>query len=194
MLDDAGCGCEESVMAGLRLGLIAGAALLVLAAPASADVMLSAGTDPGFYAVTQLFPATGSPKFTPMPVDIGFALSGVEEVVSNFTLSGNKPLAGSVAIFAGTSPVGTPVAPAVSLTHFGQTAYFDLLLGAGNYVLSFQPSTAAPVKGDSFSEVLQVSAIPEPATWAMMLFGFLGLGFLAYRRDRRVLGWNFRLS
>src|SRR5262249_22357776 len=25
-------------------------------------------------------------------------------------------------------------------------------------------------------------AVPEPATWAMMLLGFLGLGFLAYRR------------
>jgi len=181
-------------MAGLRLGLIAGAAMLSLSNPASADVLLSAGTDPGFYAVTQLFPASGNPQFTPTPVDIGFTLSGSEEVVSNFTLSGNRPLTGSVAIFAGTTPVGAPVAPAVSLTHFGQTGYFDLLLGAGNYVLSFQPSTTAPVKGDSFSEVLQVSAIPEPATWAMMLFGFFGLGLLAYRRDRRVRGWNFRLS
>jgi hypothetical protein len=27
-----------------------------------------------------------------------------------------------------------------------------------------------------------VSAVPEPSTWAMMLLGFCGLGFLAYRR------------
>jgi PEP-CTERM motif len=27
-----------------------------------------------------------------------------------------------------------------------------------------------------------VSAIPEPSTWAMMLLGFAGLGFMAYRR------------
>jgi hypothetical protein len=26
------------------------------------------------------------------------------------------------------------------------------------------------------------SAVPEPATWAMMLLGFLGVGFLAYRK------------
>jgi len=181
-------------MARVWSGLIGGAMLLALAAPASADVLLSAGTDPGFYAVTQLFPAAGNPQYTPTPVDVGFTLSGIEEVVSNFTLSGNRPLAGSVAIFAGTTPAGAPLVPAVSLTHFGQTAYFDILLGAGNYVLSFQPSTTTPVKGDSFSEVLQVSAIPEPATWAMILFGFLGLGLLAYRRDRRVRGWNFRLS
>ncbi len=181
-------------MANVRLGLIVGAAMLGLAAPASADVALSAGTDPSFFTATQLFPATGSPQFTPAPVDISFTLSGVEEVVSNFTLSGNKALAGSVAIFAGTTPIGSPIAPAITLTHFGEAAYFDLLLGPGSYVVSFAPSTSAPVKGDSFSEILQVSAIPEPTTWAMMLFGFLGLGLLAYRRDRRSRGWNFRLS
>jgi hypothetical protein len=27
-----------------------------------------------------------------------------------------------------------------------------------------------------------VSAVPEPATWAMMILGFLGIGFVAYRR------------
>jgi hypothetical protein len=30
-----------------------------------------------------------------------------------------------------------------------------------------------------------VSAVPEPSTWAMMLIGFAGLGFMAYRRGRR---------
>jgi hypothetical protein len=26
------------------------------------------------------------------------------------------------------------------------------------------------------------SAVPEPATWSMMILGFFGVGFLAYRR------------
>jgi hypothetical protein len=30
-----------------------------------------------------------------------------------------------------------------------------------------------------------VSAIPEPSTWAMMILGFAGIGFLSYRRSRR---------
>lgn len=30
--------------------------------------------------------------------------------------------------------------------------------------------------------VFNVAAVPEPATWAMMLLGFAGIGFLAYRR------------
>jgi PEP-CTERM motif len=32
------------------------------------------------------------------------------------------------------------------------------------------------------------SAVPEPATWAMMLFGFAGLGFAGYRASRRTAG------
>lgn len=29
----------------------------------------------------------------------------------------------------------------------------------------------------------EVGAVPEPSTWAMMIFGFCGLGFMAYRRS-----------
>jgi hypothetical protein len=31
---------------------------------------------------------------------------------------------------------------------------------------------------------LAVSAVPEPSTWAMMILGFCGLGFVAYRRKQ----------
>jgi hypothetical protein len=31
----------------------------------------------------------------------------------------------------------------------------------------------------------QISAVPEPSTWAMMILGFAGVGFLAYRRRNR---------
>lgn len=30
----------------------------------------------------------------------------------------------------------------------------------------------------------QVAAVPEPSTWAMMILGFAGVGFLAYRRRK----------
>jgi hypothetical protein len=29
---------------------------------------------------------------------------------------------------------------------------------------------------------LQVAAVPEPSIWAMMILGFAGVGFMAYRR------------
>jgi PEP-CTERM motif len=30
-----------------------------------------------------------------------------------------------------------------------------------------------------------VSSVPEPSTWAMMILGFAGLGFVAYRRKAK---------
>jgi hypothetical protein len=36
------------------------------------------------------------------------------------------------------------------------------------------------------------AAVPEPATWAMMILGFCGVGFIAYRQRRR--GTMFRLA
>jgi hypothetical protein len=32
-----------------------------------------------------------------------------------------------------------------------------------------------------------VAAVPEPSTWAMMMFGFASVGFMAYRRRSSML-------
>jgi len=44
------------------------------------------------------------------------------------------------------------------------------------------------------SDVSEVAAVPEPSTWAMMVAGFAGLGFLSYRRTSRGGGLNFRFT
>lgn len=55
--------------------------------------------------------------------------------------------------------------------------------GGGNATLKFAslntPSSNpyGPVIGD-----VSISAVPEASTWAMMILGFLGVGFVAYRR------------
>jgi hypothetical protein len=55
----------------------------------------------------------------------------------------------------------------------------------------FLGSTAAPTlltgsfslsNGSDISDMLTVTAIPEPSTWAMMILGFVGVSFMAYRR------------
>jgi hypothetical protein len=48
-------------------------------------------------------------------------------------------------------------------------------------------STLISLVGNSGGEYIgldnvAVSAVPEPSTWSMMILGFLGVGFLAYRR------------
>jgi hypothetical protein len=48
--------------------------------------------------------------------------------------------------------------------------------------------------GDSdfrFAAATFTAAVPEPATWAMMLLGFLGVGFVSYRGSRKSV---FRLA
>jgi hypothetical protein len=35
------------------------------------------------------------------------------------------------------------------------------------------------------ADVALSAAVPEPSTWAMMIVGFAGVGFLAYRRRMR---------
>jgi hypothetical protein len=40
--------------------------------------------------------------------------------------------------------------------------------------------------GDNFgTQSLTISAVPEASTWAMMILGFMGVGFMAYRRKGR---------
>jgi len=55
----------------------------------------------------------------------------------------------------------------------------------------FSGSTAAPTlltgtfslsDGPDINDVLTVTAIPEPSTWAMLILGFFGVGFMARRR------------
>jgi hypothetical protein len=51
-------------------------------------------------------------------------------------------------------------------------------------------SALAPVSIQSVDfEVSSISSVPEPSTWAMMILGFLGLGWMAYRRKSTALSF-----
>jgi PEP-CTERM motif len=45
---------------------------------------------------------------------------------------------------------------------------------------------------DGPATITITAAVPEPATWAMMILGFFGVGFMAYRRKQR--GPSLRLA
>ncbi len=105
--------------------------------------------------------------------------------------------------------VGVPF-PGLGPTYTGYTNTFStgsLSLAAGTYYLSLQQVTvsaaggfvnwdinsgpsSASLGGNPYpSETFQIlgtvdvaPAVPEPSTWAMMILGFAGIGFMAYRR------------
>jgi hypothetical protein len=40
-------------------------------------------------------------------------------------------------------------------------------------------------EGWGIEQVAISAAVPEPATWAMMILGFVGVGFMGYRRQSK---------
>jgi PEP-CTERM motif len=63
---------------------------------------------------------------------------------------------------------------------------FQFGAGLNDIQLSFN-ETMSGGEGFSFNYAAAggVSAVPEPSTWAMMLIGFAGIGFMAYRRKSK---------
>ena len=58
--------------------------------------------------------------------------------------------------------------------HMGD-AYMRKLMLAGPF---------SPNYPDAFGEIAIARAVPEPSTWAMMILGFAGVGYMTYRRRK----------
>ena len=95
-----------------------------------------------------------------------------------------QPVGGGCTFGTSTGSCGDSVSGDFNLFGIGNAPtgvwYFDLMTAGGDQMLVTSISSA------SIS-----SAVPEPATWAMMLLGFAGVGFMAYRRKQN--GPTFRM-
>ncbi len=60
----------------------------------------------------------------------------------------------------------------------------NLELAAGNTVV-FSVGPGGGLQNTGLALNIATSSVPEPSTWAMMLLGFAGLGFAAFRASRR---------
>jgi hypothetical protein len=56
--------------------------------------------------------------------------------------------------------------------------------GAGPYSMTELYTIQTTGAGSSLSTI-NISAVPEASTWAMMVLGFIGVGFMAYRRKAK---------
>jgi hypothetical protein len=62
-----------------------------------------------------------------------------------------------------------------------ETVFF--VATSSSVTLDFSQANSTEGASPTFDNVT-VATVPEPATWAMMILGFAGLGFMAYRRNR----------
>jgi hypothetical protein len=69
-----------------------------------------------------------------------------------------------------------------SLTPLSVTNNFSSV-SVGTDLITFTGVSGVTLSGSSTSDF--ANAVPEPSTWAMMLLGFAGLGFMAYRRKSK---------
>ena len=72
------------------------------------------------------------------------------------------------------------------LTQFQQqTEVWNVSLSAPGQLSIGDAGSIAPNIGNILLSVEVASAVPEPSTWAMMILGFAGIGFMAYRRKSK---------
>jgi len=154
--------------------LLLGAVIAMPAAPASADTLYDYTISNGTYAGGSFSGTLTADATTSMVTDVNITTS----TYGNFT---------SIAL---QYPDPTNVGYTLDLTNL--TAQFDLLISDTSSLFSGQTTTINSCcsvivnSGEFFvaNGTLNASAVPEPSTWAMMILGFCGLGFLAYRRKQ----------
>ena len=100
---------------------------------------------------------------TPGPTTLNDYFNGTSSTLGTFLAGASFP-AGTVTDTVG--PVANTIGPA-------------LTADAQQYMITF----SAPVESanDTIQLTTTAPAIPEPSTWAMVVLGFAGLGFAAYR-------------
>jgi len=127
---------------------------------------------------------TWTPKYT---------LSASLNLVNNASANANTPTApGVTGLFGLTDKI---VGSQVEL--FATSYGLNELSPSYLYEITDTLANSAPVNGEQFTTLYSAPAdtsirgvafapaVPEPSTWAMMILGFAGLGFSAYRRKPR---------
>jgi hypothetical protein len=143
---------------------------------AKADIMWDFSYSGGGYSASGEFTTgnAGSP-YTVIGISgtaDGFAITGLSSYAGADQLLYVPPTSGYYADYGG-----------ISFTNANGVSYniTDFPSGSGNFInISTLDSGGDGCCGVAVD--MTVAPVPEPSTWAMMIIGFLGLGWLAYRR------------
>jgi hypothetical protein len=112
--------------------------------------------------------------------------NALENFLSSFSVSGQTA---GWSVVERTTINGTTLATTPLFTGVSDSAFSTNPAFAGATFSADEHYTISSVGAGSFNGGIDiaVAAVPEPATWGMMLLGFVGLAF-AFRRRQRVLG------
>ncbi len=182
-------------------------ALVMLSAPASA-VTVTVNSNMDIFSATNQ-PVSGGGA-APLLLSLGagtynFSATGTISCCSGSNPNGpdgqNVP-GGTITNGTNNPYVLSYFGPALGLTGVlfdGVTAQTPFLLGSsGQFTIPVgfslylgtvdAPAYGGPsgTYGDNLGAfTVNISAVPEPSTWAMMILGFAGVGFMAYRRKSK---------
>lgn len=113
------------------------------------------------------------------PVTVMIGTNGAGQITS-WTIS--EGYFASYPAFPGESPTDFYGAYTVTTTNSGDSILLVNDQDAG-FAPGENPNGGPPIPYNTGTGSFgAVAAVPEPSTWAMMIVGFLGLGFMAYRR------------
>lgn len=184
----------------MRKLLLATSAVLMLSAPASAAVVGDLGVNPtssqgafnngnlptGTFADQWTFTLVGEQLLTigsatnvyPQPSDFIAQFNGsVYDIVGAIDA---VPGSGDDILVLGPA-FATPGNCSPGCQTFGGSAILD----GGDYYLNIA-GIAGSTAGYGGDLAVVAPAVPEPATWLMMVLGFLGVGTMAMRRNNRL--------
>lgn len=143
------------------------------------------------------FVSIGAAPGTPNNDNLGsFTLSGTPFVYNgnNFNLlvsftapPGTNP---SSALFTD-SIIGTVTSNSnggVFINFDNTPQHFTFAGGSFDFFVNDLSVTAGESVAVTGTITAQIAAVPEPSTWAMMILGFAGVGFMAYRRRNNQAG------
>lgn len=155
--------------------------------------------------LVESLPTGWTPQSTPFSLDLVGNISGA--ISQTFgTIAGHTY---NLSFYFSNNSYGSPQPAEANLTvgslsdtifHGGATpSVMDWTLYSGTFTalansttLTFTENDTTPCcNGGIALDSVSVTAIPEPATWAMMVLGFMGVGFMAYRRKNNN---SFRLA
>jgi hypothetical protein len=155
---------------------LAGAACAAIASPASADVV---------YTFTGNFQGS---NFDPPNASFSLTLPNFVTSDQTFTAAQASLACGDKFVACTGITFLTDADPNFDIV----TINFTNLTGGGaqstfyDFALNTFATPGVALTDNPFgNDATLTTAVPEPSTWAMMLLGFVGIGFMAFRRKSR---------